>query len=111
MDPRPFKAKFRQQIRRIAGRNAEPGMVALWQPALNDGGSRWPGPRSLYTPSRQDVVFPKKGCPTQAGAVFITCLEELEARAIIEDTARGLALDERHEFVVKARLCYSVGAS
>jgi len=74
----------------VATGNAELGFVALAQVAGNTAGSRWPVPRELYHPIRQDAVLLKHGANNPAAKALLDYLKGPAARAIIEKYGYGV---------------------
>ncbi len=73
----------------VATGNAQLGFVALAQIALNDKGSRWTVPESLYSPIRQDAVMLKKGEDNPVARALLAYLKSDAARAVIQRYGYG----------------------
>ena len=73
----------------VATGNAQLGLVALAQVALNDKGSRWPVPETLYTPIRQDAVLLKRGKNNPVAQAFLDYLRSDTVRAIVHKYGYG----------------------
>ncbi|MGC2855584.1 molybdate ABC transporter substrate-binding protein [Novispirillum sp. DQ9] len=74
----------------VATGNAQVGFVALAQIALEDKGSRWVVPESLYSPIVQDAVLLKAGAANEAAKAYLAFLRGPEAKAIIERYGYGV---------------------
>ena len=74
----------------VATGNAQLGLVALAQVALNDKGSRWPVPEALYTPIRQDAVLLKRGKNNPVAQAFLDYLRSDSVRAIVHKYGYGI---------------------
>lgn len=73
----------------VATGNAELGLVALAQIAIDDSGSRWVVDESLYTPIRQDAVLLARGRDNDAASALLDYLRSDAARAIIHKYGYG----------------------
>jgi molybdate transport system substrate-binding protein len=73
----------------VATGNAQMGLVALAQIALDGAGSRWPVPDRLYTPIRQDAVLLDKGRHNPAATALMSYLRSDAARAVIQRYGYG----------------------
>lgn len=67
----------------VASGNAALGFVAMAQIALDDSGSRWDIPQSLYEPIRQDAVLLQRGRDNPAAAALLAFLQSADARRVI----------------------------
>jgi molybdate transport system substrate-binding protein len=73
----------------VATGNAELGLVALAQIALDDSGSRWVVDESLYTPLRQDAVLLARGRYNDAALALLDYLRSDAAKAITHKYGYG----------------------
>ena len=81
-----------QALQFIQTSNAEIGFVALAQINSSSGGSRWLVPQDLYTEIRQDAVLLNNGAHNDAAKAFMTFLDSVEARQMIERFGYVLAM-------------------
>jgi molybdate transport system substrate-binding protein len=79
----------------VATGNAELGFVALAQIALDDSGSRWLVPDTLYPPIRQDAVLLEKGKDNPVAHAFVDYLYSDDARAVIHKYGYGTSTEAR----------------
>ena len=68
----------------ISSGTAEMGFIAMSQLLLDNRGSYWEIPQSLYTPIRQDALLLKNGQNNPAASEFIDYLKSPEVRVILD---------------------------
>lgn len=84
-------ASISQAHQFVATGNAPLGFVALAQVVLDDKGSRWVVPDSLYSPIVQDAVLLKSGEGNEAAKAYLAFLRGPQAKTIIERYGYGVA--------------------